>query len=105
MNRYVVIAYKPNSASSCRGHVQDRFSSDFEYSAFDTQEETIEWMAQKQAFNPEWGEASWELTLLINGEDWTDDDEHYKIESQAEARSKIIVRDRAIVAKLTKEPF
>lgn len=79
----------------------DRFSSDYQWAAFDNPEETIEWMAEKKAYPSKWGESDYEVTLLIDGDTWTEDMEYDTIEIAADERARTILRDKAIIKRLS----
>ena len=68
---YSLIAYKHNNVDTCRGCVMDRFDSDFELRTTVNETELIEAWATllKRNRDRERGDASYELTLLVDGAD------------------------------------
>lgn len=93
--RFTLICYKEDSTESCKGCVMERYSSDFQI----YHEVSFEAVALKLANmmltnkKSERGEAFYEFTLLINGEDsqWTD------------AGEAIYARARTLVGEMVAE--
>lgn len=75
MTKYTVLVYWPDGVDTCRNCEMGRSSSDFEYKIFELLDDAVKFWAAKiydsQVSDREY--CSWELTLLIDGVDDSED--------------------------------
>lgn len=111
--KYILIAYKPDSASYSRGCLMESFRSDFQYCNYNTLEGLIDGYSKLKAKHREHGEAKYECIVFENGRailnemgydtDW---DENYTppdIQALSEPVIKEIIQKREEVKRLQHE--
>lgn len=69
-----VMAYKSDSDDYCRGCHMASYSSDFKWLSNASKEETIEFIASVLSYVTDRGECSYEVTVLIDGEEYPEED-------------------------------
>jgi hypothetical protein len=70
---YTVLAYKQDSKDFCMGCLMASYGSDFEFEAFKTEQEAIDFAAKFLAYDRKIGETGYDVTILVNGRNWWDD--------------------------------